>query len=70
MTDEECFPVSALQIFDESKQHVIAIATVWQPSKEDIDAINAGRPIVVKVAGAALPPMLLFTTDEEGNGNF
>lgn len=62
MTDEECMPISA---------HVGNgfINTVWQPSKEDIEAINAGRPIIVSVAGSSLPPMGLFTCDENGNSN-
>lgn len=68
MTDEECFPVSAYQHVDE-KGNVVQINTVWQPSKEDIEAINAGRPIIVSICGSGLPPMSLLTTDENGSFN-
>lgn len=44
--------------------------TAWQPNKEDIEAINRGEPIYVKVLAKGLPPMALFTVDENGNGNF
>lgn len=43
--------------------------TAWQPNKEDIEAINRGEPIYVKVLAKGLPPMALFTLDENGNGN-
>jgi hypothetical protein len=62
MTDEECGPLSAYV----GENH---ISTVWQPNKEDIEAINAGRPIIVQVCGLSLPPISLFTTDENGNSN-
>ncbi|TDQ79572.1 hypothetical protein [Sphingobacterium yanglingense] len=65
--DSECLPISAYVGQDiKGNPH---INTVWQPSKEDIEAINAGRPIVVCVLGTALPPMSMFTYDEEGNSN-
>jgi len=67
MDDSECLPISAFSGADANgNPH---INTVWQPSKEDIEAINAGRPIVVCVLGSALPPMALFTYDENGNSN-
>ncbi len=68
MTDEECLPISAYVGKDENGKPYIN--TVWQPSKEDIEAINAGRPIIVNVFGAGLPPMCLFTLDEGGKANF
>jgi hypothetical protein len=68
MDDSECLPISAYVGKDENGN--IFINTVWQPSKEDIEAINEGRPIIVNVAGSALPPMSLFTYNEKGEGNF
>lgn len=68
MTGEECMPVSAFEIKNE-KGHVLQVRTVWQPNKEDIEAINAGRPIVLSVWGAGMPPVLLFTCDENGQIN-
>lgn len=44
--------------------------TAWQPNKEDIEAINRGEPIYVKTLSTGLPPMALFTLDEEQKGNF
>lgn len=44
--------------------------TAWEPNYEDMQAIKAGRPIYVKVIGRTLPPMALFTLDENNQGNF
>lgn len=44
--------------------------TAWQPNKEDIEAINAGRPVYVKTLSKGLPPMALFTLDENNGPNF
>lgn len=44
--------------------------TMWKPNKEDIDAINAGRVIVLKVRGTLMPQVALYTTDETGDLNF
>ncbi|MFB5946099.1 hypothetical protein [Albibacterium profundi] len=68
MSDEECLPVSAFEVKDKEGR-VIQVNTVWQPNKEDIEAINAGRPIILSVAGGGMPPVVLFTCDEEGNIN-
>jgi hypothetical protein len=44
--------------------------TAWQPNKEDIEAINRGEPIYVKTLSKGLPPMALFTLDENRQANF
>lgn len=44
--------------------------TAWQPNKEDLDALNRGEPIYIKTISKGLPPMAVFTLDENGNGNF
>jgi hypothetical protein len=44
--------------------------TAWKPSYEDLQALNRGEPIYVKTLSAGLPPMALFTIDENGEGNF
>jgi hypothetical protein len=44
--------------------------TAWQPSKEDLDAFNAGRPLYIKTLSRELPPMAVFTLDENNQGNF
>lgn len=44
--------------------------TAWQPNKEDLEAVNRGEPIYIKITSKGLPPMAVFTLDEKGNGNF
>lgn len=44
--------------------------TAWKPSYEDLQALNRGEPVYVKTLTKQLPPMALFTLDENGNGNF
>jgi hypothetical protein len=68
MSDEECHEISAYQDIEEDGTPYTI--TVWQPNKEDIEAINAGRQICVKMIGAAPAPIVLFTFNEIGEGNF
>lgn len=44
--------------------------TAWKPSYEDLQALNRGEPIYVKTLSTSLPPMALFTLDENNQGNF
>ncbi len=44
--------------------------TAWKPSYEDLQALNRGEPIYVKTLSMQLPPMALFTLDENNQGNF
>lgn len=37
--------------------------TAWKPSYEDLQALNRGEPIYVRVIGGGLNPMTLFTLD-------
>lgn len=67
MSDDECLPVSAYVGQDQNGNPYTN--TVWMPNKEDIEAINAGRPIVLSIYGGGLPPVALFTCDENGNPN-
>lgn len=41
----------------------------WQPSKEDIDAINSGQPIWVKILAAMMPQYGLLTMGPDGQPN-
>lgn len=43
--------------------------TAWKPNKEDLEALNRGEPIYVKTVSNGLPPMALFTLDENGEVN-
>lgn len=68
MTDEQCMPLSAYEHRDEDG-NIVYINTVWQPSYEDIKAVNEGRPIVLSLHCNGLPPHSMFTYDEEGKIN-
>lgn len=67
MTDEECSPITAMKGVDDAGYTYIL--TQWMPNKEDIEAINAGRPVWLKVLGSIPPPVDLFTTNEKGEYN-
>jgi hypothetical protein len=43
--------------------------TAWRPNKEDLEALNRGEPIYVKTVANGLPPMALFTLDQNGEVN-
>jgi hypothetical protein len=66
MTDEQCYSVSALV---GEQDGIPYVRTVWLPNKEDLEALNAGRPLVLSICGAGMPPVALFTCDENGNVN-
>jgi hypothetical protein len=66
MTDEQCSSISA---YVGESNGFPYINTVWMPNKEDIDAINAGRPIILSITSNGMPPVSLFTCDEEGTPN-
>lgn len=64
MTDEQC---SSLEVMDGvDGMGVPFYVSCWQLSKEDIEAVNAGRPVWLKVCGIAHPPVALFTCDADG----
>lgn len=67
MTDEQCSETPALRGTDDDgfPYHL----TCWQPSREDIQAITHGKPIYLKVLGASMPPVVLFTIDDNGEAN-
>jgi len=67
MTDEECYSVSAY--VGQTPDGRPFINTVWMPNKEDLEAMNAGRPIILSITGTGMPPVVLFTCDENGNPN-
>lgn len=43
--------------------------TAWKPSYEDLQAFNRGEPVYIKTLSKGLPPMSVFTLDENGNCN-
>ena len=63
-TDEQCMdlPVWRGQVpIDERGTTVHTIISCWQPSKEDIEAIVAGKPIYLAVTATGQPPVSLYT---------
>lgn len=63
-TDEQCsdLPVWRGQVpIDEVGNTAETIISCWQPSKEDIEAIVAGKPIFLYVTGSGQPPVSLST---------
>jgi len=51
------------------KRHQIFYLQAWMPSKEDMDAMNAGRPLMLKIIAAKAPMVMLYTEDENGQPN-
>lgn len=68
MTDEQCLPLRAQRGIDQAGMPFFAVA--FQPNQDDVKAIQEGRPIFVKVLGNSFPPIAVFTTDENGDGNW
>jgi hypothetical protein len=83
MTDEECAGLQIYQATQEDPGKVPQFAmagiqkdppypftiTHWKPSKEDLEAMNAGRGIWVHFLSHVVFPMAVFTLDEAGEIN-
>jgi hypothetical protein len=75
MTDEQCYSLWAHQndykyTGEDGEEHDARVWTeVWQPSKEDIEAVVAGMPIILQIHSYGLPPVALFTMYENGKPN-
>ncbi len=67
MTDEQCLPLRAMRGIDDNG--VLFFVEVWQPNKEDVEAIVAGRPVIIQVLSAALPPIAMWTVNENNEPN-
>jgi len=68
MTDEQCTPLRAMYGRDESTGFPYFI-TAWMPNKEDLEAINSGKPIYLQMITSSFPPSSLFTVNETGETN-
>jgi hypothetical protein len=62
MTDEQCSEVKAYRGTD--NDGFPFFLTAWKLSKEDLEAVNSGRPIMLKVLGSSVPPVSMYTYDE------
>lgn len=83
MTDEECSGLPIMQAHTGQAYDLPAFVqagvcdgppypytlSAWKPSREDLEALNAGRPIWVRFLTHTVYPMALFTTDEVGQIN-
>lgn len=72
MTDEECFSIWAMpvDIYDDNKIPKGRMwVEAWKPSKEDIEAINRGEPVWIQIHSMGLPPIAVFTIDQNGKSN-
>ena len=67
MTDEECLGLPAQRGVDSGGFPYFL--TGWMPNKEDLEALNRGEPIYLKVIGNGFPPVAMFTVDEENEIN-
>jgi hypothetical protein len=67
MTDEQCMPVMAYT--DTDNDGYTFFLTAWMPNQADIEAVNAGRPIFLKILGRSVPPVAMYTMDAEDNCN-
>lgn len=68
MTDEQCMSVWAM-IGANEKHEVTHYTTCWKPSFEDLQALNRGEGIYIQTHANRLPPMAVFTLDENGKCN-
>lgn len=41
----------------------------WQPNREDLEAIKAGKPVMVKIFASPCPQHTMFTLDDNGTPN-
>lgn len=68
MTDEECTPLKAYKGPDEANRP--CTLTAWMPNADDMKAINAGLPIYLKIVGEGMPPVALYTLNENNMPNW
>lgn len=59
MTDEQCSDLCVFKGHTDDSTPIII--SKWQPSKEDIEAINRGEGIYLVIVGEGMPPVELFT---------
>lgn len=59
MTDEQCGDLMVYKGIDPNGMPVLI--SKWQPSKEDIEAINNGEGIWLQIVSEVMPPVAVFT---------
>lgn len=74
MTDEQCMSIYAMPVdyeleTPEGKVPARFWIEAWKPNREGIEAIKRGEPIYIRICSAGLPPVSVFTLDENGECN-
>lgn len=67
-TDEQCYSLPILIAND--GDGIPFILSAWTPSKEDIEAFQRGEPLYLRVSGTCMPPVAMFTMNENDEPNF
>lgn len=73
--DEDCFSMYAMPVEitqtgeDGNELNGRMWVEHWMPSKEDLEALNAGRGIWIQIHSIGLPPVAIFTLDENNISN-
>ena len=73
--DEDCFSIYAMPVETNQKgedgTELISRMWVehWLPSKEDLEALNAGRGFWIQIHSIRLIPIAVFTLDENNISN-
>jgi len=63
-TDEQCSDLAVWEgeaPIDDQGTTSHTIISCWQPNKEDIKAINEGKPIFMLISGHSQPPIAIQT---------
>lgn len=68
MTDDECVSGVPALVSIDNAGHKFTLY-YFMPSYEDIQAINAGRGICLKILQSPPPPIAMYTLDENGEVN-
>ena len=58
-TDDQCGDLAVYK--GQYNDGMPCIVSKWQPSKEDIEAINRGEGIYLSICSTGMPPVSLFT---------
>lgn len=54
-------PLRDIVVEDRAVGHMApAMETAWIPNQEEIDAIAAGAPVILRVLGHAHPPVMVY----------
>lgn len=61
--DQRTLPCNALAITRTEWGGVPTLVSFWLPTPEEVDAIKAGRPVMLLVAGEDMPPVALMVEE-------